>query len=87
MPRYRKKPIVIEAVQVAEHYSNFEEVNKFCGGRLDRTPPKDYTDYVEFRDGDKACPIRPTDYLVLLDNGIIIPMNATDFEKTYERLW
>lgn len=74
--KYRKKPVVIEAVQFT---SNFDEVEKFCGGDA------------EFRNGELvvatlegALRASPTDWIIKGVNGEFYPCKPDIFSKTYD---
>ena len=76
MTKYRKKPVVIEAVQFN---GNFEEIEKFCGGDA------------EFRDGELvvaalegALHASPKDFIIKGVQGEFYPCKPDIFEKTYE---
>lgn len=74
--RYRKKPVVIEAIKFDE---NFEEIEEFVGG------------YAEFRDGDLIVatlegPLHASDgdYIIKGVKGEFYPCKPDIFEMTYE---
>ena len=73
---YRKKPVVIEAVQFN---GNFEEIEAFCGGDA------------EFRNGELVVATlegrltaSPNDWIIKGVNGEFYPCKPDIFEKTYE---
>lgn len=76
MARYRKKPVVIEAVQFQV---NFDEIETFVGGDA------------EFRDGELVIatlegPLRaaPGDYIIKGIKGEFYPCKPDIFAATYE---
>lgn len=76
MPKFRKKPIEIEAIQFA---GNFEELEKFVGGDA------------EFRDGqlviatlEGAMHASPDDWIIRGVKGEFYPCKPDIFEATYE---
>lgn len=76
MAKYRKKPVVIEAVQFV---GNFDEIEKFIGGDA------------EFRDGkllgatlEGQLWASPKDFIIKGINGEFYPCKPDIFEKTYE---
>lgn len=73
---YRKKPVVIEAIQFT---GNFDEIENFVGGDA------------EFRDGGLVVatlegPLRanPNDYIIKGVKGEFYPCKPDIFEATYE---
>jgi hypothetical protein len=76
MPKYRKKPVVIEAVQFT---GNFDEIETFVGGDA------------EFRNGELVIatlegPLRasPNDWIIRGVQGEFYPCKPDIFEATYE---
>lgn len=76
MPKYRKKPVVIEAIQFK---GNFDEIEKFVGGDA------------ELRDGELIIatlegPLRaaPNDWIIKGVKGEFYPCKPDIFEQTYE---
>lgn len=77
MPKFRKKPVVIEAIQF--HHGNFNEIEKFVGGDA------------EFRDHELMIatlegPLRaaPNDWIIKGVKGEFYPCKPDIFEATYE---
>jgi hypothetical protein len=78
MPRFRKKPVVIEAVQFT---GNFEEIERFVGGDA------------EFRSGELVVatlegPLRARagDWIIKGVKGEFYPVRDEIFAETYESL-
>lgn len=79
MPFFRKKPVVIEAVQYTG--PNFDEIEEFCGGDA------------EFRDGELLVatlegPLHatPGDWIIRGVAGEFYPCKPSIFEVTYTEL-
>ena len=78
MPKFRKKPVVIEAVQFN---GNFDEIEKFCGGDA------------EFREGELvvatlegALHASNNDWIIKGIKGEFYPCKPDIFEATYEEV-
>lgn len=76
--KYRKKPIVIEAIQFID---NLDEIESFIGGD------------VEFRDGklliitlEGPLLASPNDFIIKGINGEFYPCKPDIFESTYEEV-
>ena len=95
MPFYRKKPVVIEAVQLS--WRNWNEVCKFLGDTLGATNPGRYgpasdtcgepgPDYINLTiptlEGDHTA--LHGDWIIKGVNGEFYPCKPDIFEKTYE---
>jgi hypothetical protein len=77
MPKFRKKPVVVEAVQFIR--ANFDEIEKFVGGDA------------EFRAGELIVatlegPLRaaPNDWIIKGVKGEIYPCKPDIFAATYD---
>jgi len=77
MPKFRKKPVVIEAVQFVA--ANFNQIEEFVGGDA------------EFRDGELIVatlegPLRaaPNDWIIKGVKGEFYPCKPDIFAATYE---
>ena len=78
MSKYRKKPVVIEAVQFD---GNIVEIEEFCGG------------YAENRDGEIVIATlegelhaSPKDFIIKGVSGEFYPCKSDIFDKTYEKV-
>jgi len=76
--KFRKKPVVIEAIQFA---GNFDEIEKFCGGDA------------EFRNGELvvatlegALRASPNDWIIKGVKGEFYPCRPDIFAATYDAL-
>ena len=78
MAKYRKKPVVIEAMQY-KHGENFEECLEFC-------PTIRFTEtggvLIPTLEGDHLC--RPDDYIIKGVKGEFYPCKPDIFEQTYD---
>ena len=89
MPKFRKKPIIIEAVQ----YNGYEEISgtnlvsrevrEFLGDDLDYHVLEDGL-LIPTLEGDML--VRPSDWLIRGVNDEIYPCKNDIFQKTYERV-
>lgn len=84
--KYRKKPVVIEAIQW--NGKNYAEIREFCG-----THPQghghcwysvDDKEYVSTLEGEMRASIG--DYIIKGVNGEFYPRKPDIFEKTYEEV-
>lgn len=91
--KYRKKPVVIEAVQW--NGLNFKEIEKFAGADIAileevRKPNKDMNipgDYhLCIRTLEGVMDARRGDYIIRGVNGEFYPCKPDIFEKTYEKV-
>lgn len=94
--KYRKKPVVIEAVQLTTY--NYDVVCQFVGGEgctlKEATSPKgiEYPDgittpfkgvYIDTLEGEMLASVG--DYIIKGVNGEFYPCKPDIFEKTYEK--
>lgn len=89
MMKYRKKPVVIDAIQYLGH-SNYDEICEFVGMELQM----EYSNEQDFPDGQNI--IIPTlegemnankgDYIIKGVAGEFYPCKADIFEQTYEKV-
>lgn len=78
MAKYRKKPVVIEAIQV--NGNNHGEIHNFAGGvRID----KDFV-YINTLEGEMRAD--KSDWIIKGVNGEFYPCKPDIFEKTYEKV-
>ena len=79
MPKFRKKPVVIDAI----HFdgANDSQVNEFAGGLvwLESMPP---IGLIETLEG--SMQLRSGDWLIRGVNGELYPCKNDIFQKTYE---
>lgn len=85
--KYRKKPVIIEAIQFEDNSDRIIEIHEFMGGDTIR---------VNYEDKDNPCLKIETlegimkasvgDYIIKGVNGEFYPCKPDIFEKTYERV-
>ncbi len=76
--KYRKKPVVIEAIQVSFH--NFDEIERFVGGDLGNRP--DGSLVIATLEGAMTASIG--DYIIKGIKGEFYPCKPDIFAATYE---
>lgn len=85
--KYRKKPVVIEAVEF-KGFENIEEVQKFMKGNIKLNFPSDNENdaylLIETLEGTMIAKIG--DYIIKGVNGEYYPCKADIFHKTYEEV-
>lgn len=75
--KYRKKPVLIEAVQ----FVNSADIHEFCGDKIREPVGKDYLE-IETLEGTMRASVG--DYIIRGVNGEFYPCKPDIFEKTYE---
>lgn len=78
MPLFRKKPVVIEAIQFL---GNFDEIEQFVGGDCNFT-----NDQLIIATREGALKAIDTDWIIKGVKGEFYPCGAEIFELTYERV-
>lgn len=78
MGYYRKKPVVIEAIQFNK---NFTEIEKFCEGNFDWSEGKSDIKTLE---GTMRASVG--DWIIKGVNGEFYPCKPDIFEKTYDQV-
>lgn len=78
MPKYRKKPVVIEAVQFTGF--NFDEIEKFVGGDYGKNEKGEHT--IATLEG--ALKISKDDFIIKGIKGEFYPCKPDIFEQTYD---
>jgi hypothetical protein len=79
MTKYRKKPVVIEAIQFDGTGDSFDEIDKFTNGKM---YVHDNIVYIKTLEGDMIASIG--DYIIKGVNGEFYPCKPDIFKKTYE---
>ena len=79
MAKFRKKPVVIEAVQYVGR--NSEDIHEFCGSVAREPVGEDYMEIVTLEGVMKAS---VGDYVIKGVSGEFYPCKPDIFEKTYE---
>lgn len=85
MPKYRKKPVVIEAIQFVNTVECLEELTKFMGVNdyaFDTSCGDMYNLIIHTLEGDHVASIG--DYIIKGVNGEFYPCKPFIFEKTYD---
>lgn len=78
--KYRKKPVVIDALLLKESVESQESVVKWCGGK--KGP--DGGVYIDTLEGTMYA--ATGDYIIRGINGEFYPCKPDIFEKTYEKV-
>ena len=79
--KYRKKPVVIEAVQF--NGRNSADIHEFCGDKVREPVGKDYLE-IETLEGILIA--SPGDYVIKGIKGEFYPCKPDIFEQTYEKV-
>ena len=80
--KYRKKPVVIEAVQYLGTGENFEEIDEFVEGNLYVDSDKGDVPFIRTLEGDMFVSVN--DYVIRGIQGEFYPCKPDIFEATYE---
>jgi hypothetical protein len=81
--KYRKKPVVVEAMQADFGYRNLKDIIEFAGAAIrpiERRP--DYKLKIQTLEGVMA--VQPGDYIIKGVAGEFYPCKPDIFEQTYE---
>ena len=79
MPKYRKKPVVIEAIRW--NHRNFEEIDKFTDGKAEIS--KGFL-FIHTLEGRMMAEM--DDYIIKGIQGECYPCKPDIFEQTYEKV-
>jgi len=82
MKKYRKRPVVVEAMQFTE--DNREEVEKFIGDRLPYSLSYDHGFSRKINTLEGPVDLKPGDYVIKGVKGEFYPCRPDIFEMTYE---
>lgn len=88
MPRYRKRPVVVEAVQFLGSSSQVANIRYWMGGQVYRegmggVRTSDLTSFtITTLEGEMT--VRPGDYVIKGVQGEFYPCKPDIFEQTYE---
>ncbi len=80
MPKFRKKPVVIEAIRFTGH--NDEEIERFVGAAGFDPPAARPTFIIHTLEGDMTAEVG--DWVIKGVNGEFYPCKPDVFQKTYE---
>jgi hypothetical protein len=84
MAFYRKKPVVIEAVQLAE--DSLDELAEFCGFNIGDVENPLYGSGIVIETLEGNMLARKGDWIIKGVNGEFYPCKPDIFEKTYEKV-
>lgn len=85
MAQYRKKPVVIEAIQF--NGKNAEEIEQWSNNNVKTGPVSEDTltgAYLEIETLEGTMTAQPNDYIIKGVNGEFYPCKPDIFEKTYD---
>lgn len=85
--KYRKKPVVIEAIQFIDNADRIMEIHEFLGGDTMRINYEDkYNPYIKIETLEGTMKASVGDYIIKGVNGEFYPCKPDTFEKTYEEV-
>lgn len=85
--KYRKKPVIIEAIQFEDNSDRIIEIHEFMGGDTIRVNYEDKDNpYLKIETLEGIMKASVGDYIIKGVNGEFYPCKSDIFEKTYERV-
>lgn len=85
--KYRKKPVIIEAIQFEDNSDRIIEIHEFMGGDTIRVNCEDKDNpYLKIETLEGIMKASVGDYIIKGVNGEFYPCKPDIFEKTYERV-
>lgn len=85
--KYRKKPVIIEAIQFEDNSDRIIEIREFMGGDTIRVNYEDKDNpYLKIETLEGIMKASVGDYIIKGVNGEFYPCKPDIFEKTYERV-
>ena len=85
--KYRKKPVIIEAIQIEDNSDRIIEIHEFMGGDTIRVNYEDKDNpYLKIETLEGTMKASVGDYIIKGVNGEFYPCKPDIFEKTYERV-
>lgn len=85
--KYRKKPVIIEAIQFEDNSDRIIEIHEFMGGDTIRVNYEDKNNpYLKIETLEGTMKASVGDYIIKGVNGEFYPCKPDIFEKTYERV-
>lgn len=85
--KYRKKPVIIEAIQFEDNSDRIIEIHEFMGGGTIRVNYEDKNNpYLKIETLEGIMKASVGDYIIKGVNGEFYPCKPDIFEKTYERV-
>ena len=79
--KYRKKPVVVEAFHYRRYYTDYRDLEKFCGDAL-LGLDKNYTPVIKTLEGEVS--LYDDCYVIKGIKGEFYPCQKEIFEQTYE---
>ena len=85
--KYRKKPVIIEAIQFEDNSDRIIEIHEFMGGDTIRVNYEDKDNpYLKIETLEGIMKASVGDYIIKGVNGEFYPCKPDIFEKTYVRV-
>ena len=88
--KYRKKPVMVEAMRFYADELVMVEVARWCGGRIgSEAKASDHTDvayWIDIPTLEGVMKASPGDYIIKGVQGEIYPIKESIFRETYERV-
>ena len=85
--KYRKKPVIIEAIQFEDNSDRIIEIHEFMGGDTIRVNYEDKNNpYLKIETLEGIMKASVGDYIIKGVNVEFYPCKPDIFEKTYERV-
>lgn len=85
--KYRKKPVIIEAIQFEDNSDRIIEIHEFMGGDTIRVNYEDKDNpYLKIETLEGIMKASVGDYIIKGVNGEFYPCKPDIFEKIYERV-
>ena len=85
--KYRKKPVIIEAIQFEDNSDRIIEIHEFMGGDTIRVNYEDKNNpYLKIETLEGIMKASVGDYIIKGVNGEFYPCKPDLVEKTYERV-
>ena len=85
--KYRKKPVIIEAIQFEDNSDRIIEIHEFMGGDTIRVNYEDKDNpYLKIETLEGTMKASVGDCIIKGVNGEFYPCKPDIFEKTYERV-
>lgn len=85
--KYRKKPVIIEAIQFEDNSDRIIEIHEFMGGDTIGVNYEDKDNpYLKIETLEGIMKASVGDYIIKGVNGEFYPCKPDIFEKTYERV-
>lgn len=85
--KYRKKPVIIEAIQFEDNSDRIIEIHEFMGGDTIRVNYEDKDNpYLKIETLEGIMKASVGDYIIKGVNGEFYPCKPDIFERTYKRV-